>query len=153
MEYTFLIRHNCNALNTELNLRIKVVRSKQEYLEHISAALCGLKDMKRETAMNCPSQTEMHKEIMGQSGIDISKYRKDFQFGNHFHTTHCSKCKNLTSSMLSSNLKSLKNHSFFLQHKSNDEDVKSGIQNLTGTVRLMEKSKDEQKKALKSTLG
>lgn len=130
-----------------------MVQSKQENLEHISAALCGLKDMEKETSMNYPSQTVMKKEIMGQSGTDISKYRKVFQFGNHFHTTYCSKYKYLISSMFSSNLKSLNNHSSFLQHKSYDEDVKSRIQNLIGTVRLLEESKDEQKKALKSALG
>lgn len=49
--------------------------SEQENAEYISAALCGLKDMKNETAMNYPSQTVMKKEIMGQSGIDISKWK------------------------------------------------------------------------------
>lgn len=80
--------------------------------------------MKKETATNYPSQTVMKKEIIGQSGINIFfKFKKDFQFGNHFHTTLCSKGMYL--SMLFSNLKSLNTHSSFLHHKSNDEDVKS----------------------------
>lgn len=55
--------------------------------------------------------------------------------------------------MLSSILESLHSHPSFLQHESNDEDLKSRTQNLTGTVRLLEESKDEDKKALKSSLG
>lgn len=51
--------------------------------------------MKKETAINYPLQMVMKKEIMGQSGINVSKYREDFQFGNHFHTTNCSKYKYL----------------------------------------------------------
>lgn len=49
--------------------------------------------MKKETAINYSLQMVMKKEIMGQSGINISKYREDFKFGNHLHTTHYSKCK------------------------------------------------------------
>jgi len=48
-----------------------VTHSKQENLEHIHAALCGLKDMKKEIAMNYPLRTVMKQEIMGQSGTDI----------------------------------------------------------------------------------
>lgn len=105
--------------------------------------------MKKETAINYPLQMVMKKEIMGQSGINISKYREDFKFGNHLHTT-----ANVSIlSMLSNTLKSLHSHSSFLQHKSSDKDLKSRIQNLTGTVRLLEESKDEEKQALKSSLG
>lgn len=55
----------------------------QENLEDISAALCGLKDKKKGTVMNYPSQTVM-KKIMGQSGIGIYRYRRISNFETIF---------------------------------------------------------------------
>lgn len=91
-----------------------MVQRKQENLDYISAALRGLKEVTKETALNYPSQIVTKKDTMGQSGIDVFKYRKDFQFGKQFHTTHFSKYKYLTPFMFSSNPKSLNNQSFLL---------------------------------------
>lgn len=60
-----------------------MVQSIQENLEDISAALCRLKDKKKGTVMNYPSQIVI-KKIMGQSVIGISKYKRISNFETIF---------------------------------------------------------------------
>lgn len=72
-------------------------------MECISAALCGLKDKKKRTVMNYPSQTVI-KKILGQSGIGISKYRRISNFETIF-TLHTA--ANVSDLLYANNLKFL----------------------------------------------